>query len=92
MDSRQRPSSGVGIFAEAVGDKIRVVLDDLQRVDAQTELPRWEMWAFITHRDCDPIAFFTHQLAPEDYESLGRTVMARLAAQLQVQGVDRVPE
>lgn len=89
MDSRERPSWGVGAFAEPVGDKIRVILDDLQRVDGQSELPRWEMWAFVTYRDCDPTAFFTHKLTPEDYESLGRTVMARLVAQLQVHGADR---
>ena len=92
MDNRERPSWGVGVFAEPVEGKIRVVLDDLQRIDEQTVLPRWEMWAFITHRDCDSTAFFTHQLMREDYESLGRTVMARLVAQLQVHGADQSPK
>jgi hypothetical protein len=87
MDNRERPSWGVGIFVEPVEDgKLRVIIDDLQRIERENPLPRWEMWAFVTNRDCESTDVLEHRLPREDYEALGRTVMARLGALLKVHG------
>lgn len=87
LDDRVRPAWGVGVFARLHKGLVRIALDDLHRLPCETSpLPQWEMSAFFTHSDRDADAVLNHQLSKEDYEALGRTVMARLVALLQVHG------
>jgi hypothetical protein len=98
LDDQIRPSWGLGIFVRIVDGRVRIILDDLQRMQNKTgSHPQWEMWAFFTHCDVTSLSSTMGDLSKEDYEALGRTVIARLAAHLSVQGdaetalIDRGP-
>ena len=80
QDSGKRPDFGVGVFAVPIEGKIRIVVDDLRRRAEPDPLPVWEMMAFVTHSDCETARFFAHSLSAEQYETLGRLLVARLAA------------
>lgn len=87
LDDRERPAWGVGVFARLHRGRVRIALDDLRRLPVEAPaLPQWEMNAFFTHTDRDVEAVLSHRLSKKDYEALGRTVMARLVALLQVHG------
>lgn len=79
LDDGLRRGYAVGIsFGNTVGDRLRLILDDLEFVaDAP---PTWEQWAFFTFIDLPLDRATENRLSERELASIGEAVLARLLA------------
>jgi len=79
MDDKKRASDGVVACIRDEGDKVRLIFDDVESRIHENPIS-WDFRTFFTWNTYDKEKFFEAELSDEQYQDIGFTLIARLAA------------